>query len=322
MKGYSRSIRGPAVVGFVTLILALTAFPLAALGGPPADAEYIGSETCADCHDDVAESFGGTAHGLLLGKVEKYEGKLCESCHGPGSVHAEEGDAELIWTGETMFSSNRKSPCLDCHTGRQFYDWQFSSHMTEDVNCASCHASHVPAGQVLKQSTPELCYDCHSDVRASFYMPSHHPVVEGKLDCQSCHGIHGSGNKFAVGQDVREQCFSCHADKEGPFIFEHDPSNEDCSICHLPHGSVADNLLVQSEPTLCLNCHSMHFHATIPGIDNDGFEAPQAPGRQLSSTYDSFKRSFLTKCTQCHTAIHGTDQPAQGISSGGTGFTR
>ncbi len=77
------------------------------------------------------------------------------------------------------------------------------------------------------------------DVRADFYMPSHHPVVEGKLDCQSYHNIHGTENEFVMGEDSRELCFTCHADKEGLFLFEHEPVNEDCKMCHVPHDPLA-----------------------------------------------------------------------------------
>jgi DmsE family decaheme c-type cytochrome len=180
---------------------------------------------------------------------------------------------------------------------------------------------HVGVGQSLVKQAPELCYDCHSDVRAASYMPSHHPVAEGVLTCQDCHNPHGGEVTFAMNDDGRELCFSCHADKEGPFLYEHAPVNEDCMLCHTPHGSVADNLLIQSEPALCLNCHAMHFHGTVEGVDGP-FSTPQAPERAGISTPDGFKQAMLTKCTQCHTEIHGSDMPSQSRSTGGNALTR
>jgi hypothetical protein len=32
--------------------------------------------------------------------------------------------------------------------------------------------------------------------------------------------------------------------------------------------------------------------------------------------------SFTTKCSQCHSQIHGTDLPSQALSSGGHGMVR
>jgi predicted CXXCH cytochrome family protein len=108
---------------------------------------------------------------------------------------------------------------------------------------------------------------------------------------------------------------------EGPFIYEHPPVTEDCMICHTPHGSVANSLLKQGEPALCLNCHSMHFHAGIVGVDGE-FDTPQAPERGGFSTPDAWKRVMLTKCTQCHSEIHGSDLPSQSISGQGRSLTR
>jgi DmsE family decaheme c-type cytochrome len=152
-------------------------------------------------------------------------------------------------------------------------------------------------------------------------MPSHHPIAEGKISCLDCHNAHGGSVSFTLDDSGRELCFSCHAEKEGPFLFEHAPVNEDCMLCHAPHGTVADNLLKQTEPTLCLNCHAMHFHGSIEGIDGP-FTPPQAPERAGISTPDGFKQAMLTKCTQCHTEIHGSDMPSQSISTGGNALTR
>ena len=126
---------------------------------------------------------------------------------------------------------------------------------------------------------------------------------------------------MTMGDSNRELCLSCHADIEGPHVYEHAPVTEDCGICHDAHGTVADKLLKQTEPALCLNCHAMHFHATVVSYDGD-FTVPQAPERAGTSTPDAWKSGMLTKCTQCHTAIHGSDLPSQATSTGGNALTR
>lgn len=321
-EGVRRPVRERGISLVLPSLAVVLLIPSLAVAGPPPGAEFIGSGMCADCHEEVVQEFAGSVHSILLDSSPEYDDRLCEMCHGPGSAHAEEEDPALIVNPAKVSDSEAESLCLDCHSGRKFSDWQFSSHQTEGVSCVSCHSGHAGPGEMLRTETPELCLGCHTDVRAAFYLPSHHPVSEGRMDCMSCHGVHGSQDQFVMGIDQRDRCFACHADKEGPFIFEHAPVNEDCSLCHTPHGSVSDNLLVQGEPALCLSCHPMHFHATIPGIESDEFTAPQAPDRTLSSTRDGFKVTMLTKCTRCHTAIHGTDDPAQGISGSGQGLTR
>jgi len=280
----------------------------------------VANEDCAACHEDIGAAFAMTAHGVYL--VNTTEAAYsCESCHGPGDIHVEENTPESIINPARMDEFGGQETCLDCHTGHQFDDWAFSGHQTGGVNCSSCHKIHVAAGQVTARSAPELCYSCHSDVRAASYMPSHHPIAEGKLDCMDCHNVHGGNVTMALDDSSQELCYGCHADKEGPFVFEHQPVNEDCLICHTAHGSVADNLLKLTEPALCLNCHPMHFHATIESVDG-AFSTPQAPERGSFATSDGFKEGMLTKCTQCHAAIHGSDDPSQAISTGGNALTR
>lgn len=288
---------------------------------PPTGAALVGNETCADCHSDIAESFSKTIHGVAYAADQSGWSVTCESCHGPGSAHVEEGNPDLIFNPAKSDQFSGSQTCLNCHKGEDFDDWSFSHHNSADVNCSSCHAVHTSSEQKVKKATPDLCYDCHSDVRAASFMPSHHPIAEGKIDCENCHNPHGGSVSLTSENTGRELCFSCHPEKEGPFVYEHAPVNEDCMACHTPHGSVTDNLLIQSEPGLCLNCHAMHFHANIEGVDG-AFSVPLAPERAGYSTPDAWKRGMLTKCTQCHSEIHGTDLPSQSISNSGTGLTR
>ena len=115
-------------------------------------------------------------------------------------------------------------------------------------------------------------------------------------------------------------CYTCHQDKEGPFIFEHQPVLEDCSLCHQPHGAVADNLLTANEPMLCLQCHEIHFHAGLISPDGE----IEVGGSHFENPFGeySMNRSFTTKCSQCHSSIHGSDVPSQSLAGGGRGLVR
>lgn len=308
------------MAGIVLLLVMIPTIPLHAAGDPPADASMVGSDVCADCHNEISTAFGSTVHGLGFAGERMSAGITCESCHGPGSAHAEDGEVTLIINpaGTNQFDVNQT--CLGCHNTDKFDGWMFSTHGSADMNCSSCHKIHTDEHYKMK-STPDLCYDCHADVRAAFNMPSHHPVSEGRMECQTCHSIHGGDADFSQDFTTREMCFSCHPEKEGPFVYEHAPVSEDCMTCHTPHGTVANNLLKETEPVLCLNCHAMHFHATVESRDGV-FTVPMAPERTLATTEDGWKRGMLTKCTQCHTEIHGTDMPSQAVSTGGSSLTR
>ncbi len=280
-------------------------------------AKKVGDETCLTCHEDVGKSFAPTPHAQKM----KVPGYTCEACHGPGSLHAESADPADIYNPATDYDPVAPNPCLSCHNQPQFISATGSAHHELADGCSDCHQVHSTEPQLLKKQGSELCVDCHRDIGAKFSLTSHHPVKEGLMTCTSCHAVHGGDNKFAHTDDGRELCFSCHADKEGPFVFEHEPVNEDCGICHDPHGTVANNMLKQTEPFLCMSCHPMHFHTGIAGYAGD-FVNPLHPERGGKSTLDGFKSSMLTKCTQCHTQIHGSDLPSESISSRGRSLTR
>jgi DmsE family decaheme c-type cytochrome len=153
-------------------------------------------------------------------------------------------------------------------------------------------------------------------------MSSHHPVREGRVTCSSCHSVHGSLEDplLRTNEGLNDLCQTCHASKTGPFMFEHAPVEESCTTCHDPHGTVANNLLKQGEPFLCLQCHEMHFHnaRVAPATP---FSLP-AGGSQNPNGVTGFQRAFGTRCTTCHTKIHGSNNPSQGISGGGKALIR
>lgn len=116
---------------------------------------YVGAEACKDCHEDQYESYmknSRKAHSWR--SITKMQSKLseaerrecfvchttgygkpggfvsfestpglanvgCESCHGPGSLHAESGDTDEI----------RRTPlieeCVVCHNGDRIKNFNF-----------------------------------------------------------------------------------------------------------------------------------------------------------------------------------------------------
>ncbi|MCW5966768.1 MAG: hypothetical protein KIT83_22200, partial [Bryobacterales bacterium] len=173
----------------------------------------------------------------------------------------------------------------------------------------------------LKKREPELCLDCHKEKRAQINYSSHHPVVEGRMTCSSCHNPHGGeGSLLRTSERGNDLCYSCHQNLQGPFVFEHAAVEEGCTSCHNPHGSVVNNMLTQNEPFLCLQCHEAHFH-----IGRDGISTPvnlPSGGSQNPFGSAGFRRGFSTKCTNCHSMVHGTDLPSQSVPSRGGSLTR
>ena len=141
-------------------------------------AEFVGSEECATCHEQIVRDFRTATHARLQTKkviVSKSTAKGggettkestdmgCESCHGPGSLHVKAGGG---------------------------------------------------AGTIINpRKSPDTCFQCHLEVRAAFQLPHHHPVLEGKMSCADCHephkGIAIKGAPTNIQQKLRSRrpCF-------------------------------------------------------------------------------------------------------------------
>jgi predicted CXXCH cytochrome family protein len=66
---------------------------------------------------------------------------------------------------------------------------------------------------------PNVCASCHKSELAQIHRFSRHPVLEGKVTCSNCHNVHGSdGPKLLVKETVNQTCYTCHAEKRGPFL--------------------------------------------------------------------------------------------------------
>ena len=55
----------------------------------PTPADYVGDDTCTTCHTN--QTLKGTKHGIASDPRTPAAQHGCESCHGPGSAHAEAG---------------------------------------------------------------------------------------------------------------------------------------------------------------------------------------------------------------------------------------
>ncbi|HSF43306.1 MAG TPA: cytochrome c3 family protein, partial [Thermoanaerobaculia bacterium] len=157
--------------------------------------------------------------------------------------------------------------------------------------------------QLKTAGTTEACLTCHKDVRAEMWKNSHHPIREGEMSCSDCHNPHGAQTaKLIKAASVNEQCYTCHTEKRGPFLWEHAPVRENCLTCHTPHGSNHIKLQKTSVPYLCQQCHSNTRH---PGTLYDGFRAPT-----LENPATGSNRLFNRACADCHNLIHGSNHPS------------
>lgn len=275
-------------------------------------ADYAPDEECSQCHRELFVPFQKTLHARLADfEIQEGYRKGCQSCHGPGSLHMKDRDRRkiLYYTNLSPTERDQRSRiCLGCHRGRPHTSWYGSAHPMNDVTCMDCHNPHkTEAKRLLRDEDPGLCFPCHKEKQAQINYPSRHPLREKKVKCADCHNPHGSTNVFLLKETtVNQLCFNCHPEKEGLFAFEHPPVTENCTICHDPHGTTSNNLLKEAEPFLCMECHANHASGELPFL-RDVVEIPAK------------RQAFFTRCTQCHSQIHGTDLPG---TTGRGVFTR
>ncbi|MBZ0155254.1 MAG: DmsE family decaheme c-type cytochrome [Alphaproteobacteria bacterium] len=287
---------------FLCVFLSITFFQKGAEGS----AGFVGAAVCKNCHEPYYNSYMESLHAKKEIPNSPATKQECETCHGPAVKHLEAGGGRgsgRLNFGKSADAEMKSSKCLSCHgDSKHLASWNLSKHQSAGVSCDKCHEVHGNKYRNLKASEPELCYGCHRDIRFEANKQSHHPIREGKVSCSACHNSHGSfGEKMIKADSVNELCYKCHADKRGPYMWEHPPVEENCMSCHTAHGSNHSKLLVSKTPQLCQSCHDWSRHPGTPYTKADAFTSSigAAPSNKLVSR----------NCQNCHTNIHGSNGP-------------
>lgn len=314
MKKTRNLLRGlAAVAGFVLLSLSW--------GGHAADAKkdlvLRGDAKCTRCHDQNEEfpvlAIGQTRHGA------KGDARTpsCTNCHGESDKHINKPEGakerpgpDVAFNAKKVDADKLNGVCLTCHQkDAKRSHWAGSTHEQRGVACSSCHNVHEPHDKVRTKATQtEVCFGCHKEQRTMVNKPSHHPIPEGKMGCSDCHNPHGSvAPKLMKRDSTNEVCYTCHMEKRGPFVHSHEPVFEDCGNCHNPHGTVNESLLKARPPFLCHQCHTPH-----------GGQVAQLAGQGQPSTIlgaatsgkSGINYTMARSCLNCHTQIHGSNNPS------------
>jgi DmsE family decaheme c-type cytochrome len=270
-----------------------------------------GDAACTACHDEADGpellAIGKTRHGTQADARTP----TCTSCHGASKEHLDyKGSGKrphpsVTFDAKSVASTDaRNGACQECHSNdSKRSHWDGSAHQTRDVTCAACHKVHAAKDPVRNKLTQsQVCFACHKDQRNMLNKPSHHPVLEGKVACSDCHNPHGSAGPSLMKRDsVVETCYTCHMEKRGPFVHNHQPVDESCSNCHNPHGTTTASLLKSRPPFLCQSCHTPHGPIQ-PSVANGPVTNP---GWWNGSTVTQGR-----SCMNCHTQVHGSNNPS------------
>ena len=277
---------------------------------------------CNACHPKYVEAYFASKHG----QKGNTAGPDCQTCHANAAEHAKLGGGRGVggifsFNNKAIPAQQKAAVCLSCHqSNRQLAFWDSGMHKKNDVACNSCHSLHGTPGPgstiALRNPNPsispfvttvrllqyETCVTCHKDIGGQLNKFSHHPIVEGKINCTDCHNPHGALSPHMVNAPTTvELCRTCHADKRGPFVWAHPPVEQNCVSCHTPHGSSHPKMQAERVPSLCQDCHDATYHPSQPFGGGVAFGGPGTPAAQLVGR----------ACLNCHTQIHGSNAPGR-----------
>ncbi len=259
-----------------------------------AEDDYMSDAGCAACHPGKAEHFAESPHAAFVSDPKLPISKRgCQGCHGPGYIHQAEENPEVI-SFTRMSPKESAAACLRCHDKTLSKNhWKRTEHARADLTCVTCHQIHTDTvpdlGQASKKKDPRafafvakadpkamlkadeatLCGTCHQSTLAEFRGAEHHPVPEGRLVCSDCHSPHPTKSSKIKVDAFKGMCVTCHTEKAGPFIYEHDPvagfTGDGCQECHRPHGSNNPDMLNSVTRGLCAQCHTETLSDHHPG---------------------------------------------------------
>lgn len=323
------------LLSLCAFILGWSAAASAVAAAPAAEAKAAleRDAVCTACHNESWPTPVLSIYQTRHGTKADPRTPSCQDCHGPSDAHRK-SPANAVdvffgaikpaalhsdtWPKIPSTAEARNAACLSCHENRVLSrtNWRGSQHESRGVACTNCHDIHTPNMKVLnKAAQAEVCYNCHKTERAQTRRISSHPLTPSaiggpaKMVCSDCHNPHGStGPRLLVENSVNETCYICHAERRGPFLWEHGPVVDDCTNCHTPHGSSNPALLKARAPWLCQRCHATAGH---PSNAYSGADLPAGqPGANPLADPGKKPKILLGACLNCHSQIHGSNHPS------------
>lgn len=217
---------------------------------------------CSNCHEPKYENLLDSVHGQALEEGEE-EAAVCTDCHGAHDTPDPDEPRSRI-----------SQTCAQCH-GTIFEEYRESVHgeaLIEEDNpdvavCTDCHGVHAitdPNLAAFRNSSPELCGECHADeeLMAEYeistnvfdtYVSDFHGTTATLFDaqdpdvptntavCYDCHGVHDTKHPddpdAGIQANLLETCRECHPDASENFpaswTSHYEPSLEHYPVVYL-----------------------------------------------------------------------------------------
>ena len=216
---------------------------------------------------------------------------VCIACHAPQNKQLSHTQHAGVFRLNPK-NQKEKLSCEACHGPG-------SSHVKDPANRGALIGFTKEWGTPVAQQTAR-CLACHEGGERMFWPGS--TYASNQLSCSDCHNPMAkiSATGLLKKPSINETCYTCHAEKRGPFLWEHAPVREKCLSCHAAHGAHHDKLLTVARPFSCQQCHDNTNHQT------NLYNAGQLLGGGAAPNTRMIGRS----CQNCHSQIHGSNHPA------------
>ena len=247
---FTASVHGEEQVNCVDCHTNITSFPHPQVtASSPRDFSLEMYPTCQECHAEQYEKVLDSVHQTALA-AGNTNAAVCTDCHNP---HTQTRLTNKD-TGELLLPAKLEIPqtCAKCHS--TIYDtYKSSVHgsaLSEEgtaefvPTCTDCHGVHSiadPTTNTFRNSTPQLCANCHTDetimkqfglstnVLDTYVSDFHGTTVKmfeenypdqptNKPVCTDCHGFHDitkvddPNAGIAFKRNLLVKCQQCHPD--------------------------------------------------------------------------------------------------------------
>jgi len=192
----------------------------------------------------------------------------CETCHGPGSAHAEQPSRANMFNAARADAIASTDTCIQCHSQGQprgglidgkAYDWPVGYHVglrlqdywkLEPHTLGETNFTHYADGTAHKNR-----------MQGNDFVQS--VMYRRGVTCASCHDAHGTENDAQLRKPAATICLDCHSPNgpNGPHVarledhtrHKADSPGSQCVACHMP------KIATEGVPGSFVSAHTFRF---------------------------------------------------------------
>lgn len=312
---------------FLVFILLATTSCVQRKSAPLAENEFVGSETCIECHERFYELWSPSHHGKAMQPIDtkflnsanippsedfSLEGKTYRIEFGDSTMTMIEKDGEntklydVVWT---LGGKNVYYFLTPLEKGKlQTIPLAFDVHLEKWYNNPESAMRHFPEGGGVDEALPWMdrmynfnsaCYSCHvSQLQSNFDLATdsyQSTWKEPGINCETCHGP--SGDHVRIFRNLKEGEKAEELGLISTHTFTNEQNNWACAPCHAKMHPITPSYMPGDK----------YFdNYDLTGLEDSDF---YPDGRDLGENYtytgwmmNECNQSGQIHCVMCHTS--------------------